>query len=1166
MAKIRLNINGRELEGFSGQTILDVATENGILIPTLCHDKRLDTYGACGICVVAMEGTTRLYRACATEIAEGMVIYTDTPMVHESRKVNLELLLSQHRGDCRAPCSEACPAKTDCQGYVGLIANGEMEEALKLIKERVPLAASIGRVCPHPCEEACRRQLVEEPISILNLKRFAADIDLDNPEPYLPDIAPATDRSVGIIGGGPGGLSCAYFLASMGHEVTIYDAMPKMGGMLRYGIPEYRLPKAVLDKEVGLIEKMGVAFENNVKIGTDRSFDSLRDSHDAVVIAIGAWKSTELTVPGADLPGNYGGIDFLRMVYSNEPVSIGKNVAVIGGGNTAMDAVRTAVRLGAENVYIVYRRTKAEMPAEEIEIIEAEEEGVQFKFLVNPLEVIGENGKVAKLRLQKMELGEPDASGRRSPVAIEGEEELLEVDTVIAALGQGILPDGFPGINLTQYNTVVADEEVFTTNLEGVFAIGDCINNGAGIAIASIGHAKKAANAIDDYLFGGDVTFTEPYRVKQDDLTAADFADYKKEPRSKAEHLHPEDRKDNFLEVLDTFDLEAAVKDAKRCLECGCHDYFECMLIALSDLYGVDPTRFRESVPNFDYFDDHPFIVRDPNKCILCGLCVRICDEFVGSTALGFVDRGFHTTVAPAFGDSLRNTTCISCGQCVSVCPTGALQERITLKKSIPLDTKKTSSICGLCSVGCSTKVESVGNMLVKTSPATDCGVNNGVMCGKGRFGLNYVQQEGRITEPMIRIGGELKAVSWNEAFVYTAKKMESYKIRGEKTAVSIGQTYCVEDAGAILNLAEIFGADVFSFANRDNGLASVLGYDASPNTLEEILGANALFVFGTSLLSNPVILTRLRTAAKNGVPVYVISDGPVQFNINCTVVKPSNSTGFIKEVTKALIDLGAAPNNANGFDELKAALEGVSVSDDAQLIATAYKNAAKAMVLYAIGDLTPAAATEIANMAVVCGHIGKQRAGIYMLRQMSGSQALANFGVTATAEVAKGAKALMVFGEDTNDISDDVDFLVVQDTHFTETANKADVVFPLAAYPEIDGTFVNTDGIAQIGAKVVDAPTEYRTADIVQGLADILEEYAPAGCLCDMDLCCNDSDCDCDCDCSEVSAGAITEFGYDDEKAKLQVIADGELFDQLKLTSYLLSTIEAQLPKPVSV
>ena len=1157
MEKLRLNIDGREMEGYKGQTILEIASENDINIPTFCYDKRLDIFGACGICVVEAEGMPKLLRSCATEIMDGMVIRTDTPRVRESRKVNLELLLSQHTGDCRAPCGLACPAQTDCQGYVGLIANGEIEEALKLIKTKVPLAASIGRVCPHPCEDACRRKLVEEPISVLNLKRFAADIDLDRPEPYLPEIAPPTGKSVGVIGGGPGGLSCAYYLAGLGHNVTIYDAMPKMGGMLRYGIPEYRLPKEIVDKEAALIEKMGVEFENNIRIGTDISFESLRDSHDASVVAIGAWVSQPLRCPGAELPGIYGGIEFLRKVFENEPISIGKSVAVVGGGNTAMDACRTAVRLGAEKVYIIYRRTKAEMPADEAEINEAEEEGVIFKYLVNPLEVIEENGKAAKMRLQKMRLGEPDESGRRRPEPIEGDEEILEIDTIIAALGQGILPEGFAGLKLTRGNTVIADEQVFSTNIDGVFAIGDCINEGAAIAIKAIGDAKKAAGAIDRYLRGCEIGCDEPYRVTHDDLTEADFADRKKEPRAGVFHLEADERRDNFFEIMETYDRDTAIREASRCLECGCHDYFECKLISLSDLHDVDPDRFKESVLKVEFSDDHPFILRDPNKCILCGLCVRICDELIGAAALGFVNRGCNTVVMPAFEDALKDTTCISCGQCVSVCPTGALQERITLKKPIPLDTKKTDTICGMCSVGCPSRVESCGDLLVKATPLMDHGPGGGIMCGRGRFGMNYIQRDGRITAPMIRKNGELTPVSWRDAFVYTAKKMGSIKMRGEKTAVSIGQTYCAQDAGAIKHLAGLFNAELFSFANRENGLVKVLGGDGSPNSLEELHGCDGIFVFGDTVLRNPVTLVKLRRAAIYGTPVIVVSNKDREYNLPCTVIEAPDSTAFIKQVIKALIDAGRAPKNADGFDELKASLENVNASADAVMLAKSYMSAKKAMILYALGELSAAAATEIANMAVVAGHIGSPRDGIYMQRQMSGSQVLADYGITAAADAAEGAKGLIIFGEDPDISEDEHEFLAVQDTHMTAAMDKADVVLPLAAYPEIDGIFINTERRAQMCAKVVEPPFAYRTSEIAQKIAEELVGRGDGSSVPRLHK---------NADLAPYSGNEpvlyVDGFGFPDKKARLQVAADAAMFEELAQTCSLISAVEADMPQ----
>ena len=345
--KIRVNIDGYEIEAQEGATILQIARENGIEIPTLCHDARVEAYGACGLCVVEVEGSPKLARACATKAADGMVIHTQGERAKQARKVALELLLSDHEGDCKAPCSLNCPAGTDCQGYVGLIANGQYREAVKLIKEKVPLPASIGRICPHPCEQACRRKLVEDPIAIAHLKSFAADLDLRSWEPYRPECAPDTHKKISIVGGGPAGLTAAYFLRTMGHSVTVYDAMPKMGGMLRYGIPQYRLPKEVLDQEIAAIAKLGVTMFNNAKVGDGLTLDGLQESSDAVLVAIGAWTSSSMRVPGESLNGVMGGIDFLRHVALNEPSGIGERVAVVGGGNTAMNACRTAVRMGA---------------------------------------------------------------------------------------------------------------------------------------------------------------------------------------------------------------------------------------------------------------------------------------------------------------------------------------------------------------------------------------------------------------------------------------------------------------------------------------------------------------------------------------------------------------------------------------------------------------------------------------------------------------------------------------------------------------------------------------------------------------------------------------------------------------------------------------------------
>jgi formate dehydrogenase major subunit len=563
MKKIRINIDGKEVLGLPGQTILDVAKENDIYIPTLCFDERTEIYGACGLCVVEVEGNPKMVKACATEIAPNMVILTSTERVKESRKTNLGLLLSNHIGDCRPPCVLACPAGTDCQGYVGLIVNGEFDKANELIKDKIPLPGAIGRVCPHPCEDNCRRKLIDEPISIAWLKRFASDYDLSGDNPFIPDIAPDTGKSVAIIGGGPMGLSAAYFLRVKGHAVTIFDAMPKLGGMLRYGIPEYRLPKEVLDEEIYLIEKMGVTMIPNTKVGVDISFESIRKDFDAVLIGIGAWVSTGVGCKGEDAEGVIGGIDFLRKVVRNEEIKIGDRVAIVGGGNTAMDACRTAVRLGAREVYNIYRRTKDEMPADMIEIIEAEEEGVIFKNLVNPLEIIkDEKGHVKQILLQVMELGEPDESGRRAPKPIEGKTETLDIDTVILAIGQAVDPQGFEGLDLTRKRGIAYDKDTYMTSLEGVFAGGDCGNDKISIAVEAIADANKASEIIDAYLNGEKIKYEKPYVVERHDITEKTFEDRERQCRPKMDQLEAMERKDNFTEIVFGYDADKAVEEA----------------------------------------------------------------------------------------------------------------------------------------------------------------------------------------------------------------------------------------------------------------------------------------------------------------------------------------------------------------------------------------------------------------------------------------------------------------------------------------------------------------------------------------------------------------------------------------------------------------------------
>lgn len=693
---LNLTINGKNITVEEGTTILQAAKDNGIYIPTLCYDDAVKVYGACGLCVVEAEGIPKLLRSCSAKCSEGMVVNTESKRVVQSRKIAMELLMSAHDGDCVAPCQLNCPARTDCQGYVGLIANGEYEAALKLIKNKVSLPASIGRVCPHPCETACRRGKVDEAINIAQLKAFAADMDL-NSDSYLPEKNAPTGKKIAIIGGGPAGLTAAYRLAVSGHEVTVYDMMEKMGGMLRYGIPQYRLPKEVLDKEIAIIEKLGVKMINGVKLGKDFTVASLKAQNDAVIVAVGAWKSSSMRTPGEELDGIYGGIDFLRAVALKQEINIGDKVVICGGGNTAMDACRTAVRLGAKEVYCVYRRTRNEMPAEDIEITEAEEEGVQFKFLTNPISFNGKNGKVKSVTLQLMELGEPDASGRRRPVAIEGKTEELDVDSVIVAIGQKLVNEDVSELKLTDRGNIEADIDTFKTNIEGVFAIGDATNRGASIAIEAIGEANRCALSIDAYLNGEDIETRVPYISRRDE-ELIDFQSKEKCPARKPKVLPAAERKNNFDEVCLGYTEEDAKAEASRCLECGCKEYYKCKLLSVAQRYDIHPERFKGEMPQKYTADSNEFIERNSAKCILCGLCVRSCKEVMNISAIGLLGRGFKTEVAPAFNLPLDQTKCTNCGLCVELCPTGALTEKSALKKQVPLKeeySKETVTIDG---------------------------------------------------------------------------------------------------------------------------------------------------------------------------------------------------------------------------------------------------------------------------------------------------------------------------------------------------------------------------------------------------------------------------------------------------------------------------------------
>jgi len=413
------------------------------------------------------------------------------------------------------PCTNGCPVEIDIPAFIALVAEGDFLGAAKKIKETNALPAICGRVCPQEsqCEALCVRGKKGEPVAIGRLERFVADYERSHGEVAIPEIAASTGKKIAIVGSGPAGLTVAGDLIKLGHEVTIFEALHKPGGVLVYGIPEFRLPKAIVQSEVDYLIRMGVKVETSNVIGRVATVDELfEEGYDAIFLGTGAGAPSFMKIPGENLNGVYSANEYLtrsnlmkayRFPEYDTPIVRGKNVAVIGGGNVAMDSARTALRLGADNVYLVYRRSRKEMPARVEEVHHAEEEGVQLNLLTTPFKYIGDDkGWLKSMECLRMELGEPDDSGRRRPVPIEGSEFTWEVDTVVVAIGSGANPlvqSTTPGLDTTKWNNIVADEESGKTSREGVYAGGDIVT-GAATVILAMGAGRKAARAIHEYV------------------------------------------------------------------------------------------------------------------------------------------------------------------------------------------------------------------------------------------------------------------------------------------------------------------------------------------------------------------------------------------------------------------------------------------------------------------------------------------------------------------------------------------------------------------------------------------------------------------------------------------------------------------------------------------
>ncbi|NLG28543.1 MAG: FAD-dependent oxidoreductase, partial [Chloroflexi bacterium] len=469
----------------------------------------------------------------------------------------------------RSPCVNACPAGVDVPSYLSLVSEGKYAEGLEIHRKRNPFALVCGRVCPAFCEKRCRRGELDESIAIRQVKRFMADQEIKNP--WTPELLePKKGKKVAVVGAGPAGLTAALRLQQWGYDVTIHEALPVAGGMMAVGIPEYRLPRDILNVEIDNVRRAGAQIVLNSRLGRDFSIDQLldHDGYSAVVLAIGAQKSRGLRVEGEDLPGVLGGTDFLRDVALHNPADLaGKRVAVVGGGNTAIDAARTAMRLGATEVHLIYRRTRQEMPAQALEVEEAEQEGLQLHFLQNPTRIVG-NGKVEGIELVLQELGEFDNSARRRPRPIEGSEYVLPVDVVIPAIGQSTDVEcaGECGITFRRDTTIEVNKHL-ATGRAGVFAAGDAVL-GPATVVEAVAQGNEVARAVDEFLAGMEVVSKKSLLAYDQEPIVWNMEEHANDTRALMPVQEPAIRRTNWKEVELGFDEKSCQEECRRCLRC----------------------------------------------------------------------------------------------------------------------------------------------------------------------------------------------------------------------------------------------------------------------------------------------------------------------------------------------------------------------------------------------------------------------------------------------------------------------------------------------------------------------------------------------------------------------------------------------------------------------
>ncbi len=1147
MEKLKLKINGQDVEAEPGTTLLEVVRQHRLDdIPTLCHSPELEPYGSCFLCVVEVKGRPALVPACATRVAPGMEVQTRNARILASRKTALELLLSNHYADCVPPCRLACPAGVDTQGYLALSAMGHLRESVDLIREANPLPAVCGRVCVRKCEIECRRADIDSPVGINAVKRYVTDA----PGAYdgQPVCAPATGKTVGIVGGGPAGLSAAWFLARRGHRAVVYEAMPKAGGMLRYGIPTYRLPDEVIDRETEYIGRTGVEIRCGVRVGKDVSLGDLRKRHDAVFLAAGAWGSKPMGVAGEfDTRGVVTGVDFLRE-KALEPEPVKGTVVVVGGGNTAIDVARTAWRLGADKVILLYRRTRAEMPADEMEIEDGIAEGVELMELAAPVGLVADAGRLRALRCIRMKLGEPDKSGRRRPVPLEGSEFELPCHLAVSAIGQspvldGLVSAGDAELKRTKWDTLVSDPATMATNVPGIFAGGDAADDGPTVVIDAVADGQKAARGIHAFLTGQKPE-PAPFVVSKafwGKPGKSELGEIRESTRHEVHHLDLGRREGSFEEVATGFDPEDNVHETARCLACGCVRYADCDLRAFAGEYGVDMNRYKGHIRKHRIDDRHPYIIYDPNKCILCARCIRTCGRMLPLSALGLVGRGFKTEMRPAMNDPLVETDCVSCGNCIDACPTAALTAKYCFAGRASLSARDVRTHCAMCSLGCPVTVKRFGDDRYYIAGTGEPGA---YLCRYGRFGVELYIRRKRLARPLVRPAGAQVETRLGEACrrIADALKAAAAKHGPESVGVFVSPDLTNEElylAGRIaregLGTGNIGSLSILGAGREAGELDASLGFTASTSDRSVIGDADLIVCCNTDLEADHLVLqVDVMAAVRRGARLIVTSSAldPADLALATLTMDPMRGRAAVlwNGILQALLDEAYFSGEAiarlpGGTEFLQGrsfpmasvvAQSGVEEAD-IRRAAALVREARRVVFIFcpdrsrdrAAGDLQT-----LANLALLL-QVAGVRADVLLPRAEGNSAGLEICGADPAFAAGRrpaaplpgartreglrrilsdgGLRAALILGEDplrhdrTAAAFRNVEFLAAMDWTETETTRAADAVLPGGTYLESEGTRCNFEGRLLAFPRAVRPPSEKANWEILRELAGAL-------------------------------------------------------------------------------